>query len=209
MGHGTVRSVYLRGWAGLCRLRYVCGQPLGCSKGAPPCPDLPAEARVSTHASLGVDMALGSGKERLCYHRTMLIILFHGSPPGVKNNESGFIYWVVFQVPWSCVELGACSIRIHLSPSLSDYLSYGYLNERAQIPEEAQISSAGALWLVWGKWVAYITIVWTFYTLIFFVPWFSKFSQVLKAAWPKIIGGGAWDKPYFQAVGFGGSGCPC
>lgn len=92
MGHGTVRSVYLRGWAGLCRLRYVCGQPLGCSKGAPPCPDLPAEARVSTHASLGVDMALGSGKERLCYHRTMLIILFHGSPPGVKNNESGFIY---------------------------------------------------------------------------------------------------------------------
>jgi len=77
----------------------------------------------------------------------MLIILFHGSL-SVSQELQVRIYLLSgfsssLELCRICVHVA--SERIFLSSVPSDSLSYGYLNGLAQIPEETQISSTGAL----------------------------------------------------------------
>lgn len=113
---------------------------------------LSAGSRFFTHTSLGVDIALVRGNERLYYHRDRLSILFHGSP----SVGQEFVYWVVFP---SSLEL--CRICLHVESEPIFFLHYTLFTllyycclDLAQIPEETQTNSTCTLWLASGKWIA-------------------------------------------------------
>lgn len=107
---------------------------------------------------------------------------------GSRITNQVLFYCVVFQVHRSCVEF-VCMWNLSRSFFLHYYLITFPTDTLMNLHkfQKKQISSTSALWLAWGKWAACITITWAFYTSIFFVPQFSKFSQGLKVAWPKIM----------------------